>query len=80
MNQEEPDQSSESVAASTLAQLASIASDSNTAMNDMSNPLSTLAALASSSPIAVTPIVNGTSKSGNITTAAKKVSGWVELK
>lgn len=57
----EQDQSSESVAATTLAQLASIAGDASTpaSVNDMSNPLSTLAALASSSPIATAPLVNG---------------------
>ena len=45
---QQQDQSSESVAATTLAQLASIASDASTpaSVNDMSNPLSTLAALA----------------------------------
>ena len=68
----EQDQSSESVAATTLAQLASIASDASTpvSMNDMSNPLSTLAALASSSPIATAPLVNG-AKSVTLANAKK---------
>jgi len=79
VKQEQPDQSSESVAASTLAQLASIASDGgNTGavtapITDMNNPLSTLAALASSSPIATAPVVNGSSKAISVAAAAKKV-------
>lgn len=75
--QETPDQSSESLAATTLAQLASIASDAtpNTTINDMSNPLSTLAALASSSPIVTTPVVNGNSKAINVTAGKKILKG-----
>ena len=75
---EQQNPSSESVAATTLAQLASIASDANKpAMNDMSNPLSTLAALASSSPIATAPLVNGT-KVVTTANASKKVSSFTK--
>ena len=78
---QQQEQSSESVAATTLAQLASIASDASTpaSVNDMSNPLSTLAALASSSPIATAPLVNG-AKVVTLANAKKVITFEFKLK
>lgn len=82
IKQEPADPSVESVAATTLAQLANIASNTSdvdtkstgSALADISsNPLSTLAALASSSAMASSPVVNGNTKPINLAAIAKKV-------
>lgn len=85
IKQETTDPSVESDAATTLAELASIASNtsdvdtkSTSALADISsNPLSTLAALASSSAIA--PVVNGNSKIANVASLVKKVCNFFLL-